>query len=220
MRSTKTAFPEYLIFNTLYINKFSLTFVYKINSIPTFVHMNNLEDRISSSVHTILYILENLGGKGDFHKIFKVMYFADQKHLTRYGSLISDDQYIAMKNGPVPSMAYDILKALRGQGMHSDDKDKFSKFFKLIDSYNIEAIEKPDLDELSESAVNCLNESINENANFDFDGLTEKSHDTAWDETNRDCEIPIELIAKAGGANDAMVNYINSTLENQFAKLL
>ena len=181
--------------------------------------MNNLEDRISSSVHTILYILNKIGGKGDFHKIFKVMYFADQKHLARYGSLITEDQYIAMKNGPVPSMAYDILKALRGQGMHSNDREKFSQFFKLIDSYNIETTINADLDELSEAAIKCLDESIDENAAFDFDKLTDKSHDAAWDVTNRDCEIPLEEIAKAGGANDAMVKYIHNTLENQYATL-
>lgn len=181
--------------------------------------MNNLEDRISSSVHTILYVLEKLGGKGDFHKIFKVMYFADQKHLTRYGSLITEDQYIAMKNGPVPSMAYDILKALRGQGLHSNDKEKFTQFFNLIDTYNIEAIKTADLDELSKSAIKCLDESINENSTFDFDSLTKKSHDAAWDETNSDCEIPLESIAKAGGANDAMVKYIQNTIENQYATL-
>jgi Protein of unknown function (DUF4065) len=45
------------------------------------------------------------------------MYFADHKHLSRYGSAITDDTYIAMANGPVPSMAYDILKSLRGEGL-------------------------------------------------------------------------------------------------------
>jgi hypothetical protein len=181
--------------------------------------MNNIEDRISNSVHTILYILEKLGGNGDFHKIFKIMYFADQKHLSRYGSIISEDQYIAMKNGPVPSMAYDILKALRGQGMHSSDKEKFEKFFKLIESYTVEAIQKPDLDELSESAVECLGEAINENKSFDFDSLTIKSHDKAWDASNRDCEIPIILIAEAGGANEEMLKYIDLSLQNKYAPL-
>jgi uncharacterized phage-associated protein len=179
--------------------------------------MNNLEDRISSSVHTILYILEKIGGKGDFHKIFKVMYFADQKHLTRYGSLITEDQYIAMKNGPVPSMAYDILKALRGQGLHSNDREKFNQYFKLIDNYNIESKIKPDHDELSDAAIKCLDESIIENQDFDFDKLTDKSHDSAWEVTTRDCEIQIVEIAKAGGANDALLNYINNSLENKYS---
>ena len=182
--------------------------------------MNKLEDRISSSVHTILYILHKIGGKGDFHKVFKVMYFADQKHLTRYGSFITEDQYIAMKNGPVPSMAYDILKALRGQGMHSTDREKFSNFFSLIDNYTIEANVPVDLDELSEASISCLEESINENAGFDFQKLTDKSHDAAWNSTISDCEIPIEEIAKAGGANEAMLKYIQDTLHIQHAPLI
>jgi uncharacterized phage-associated protein len=181
--------------------------------------MTTLEDRISSSIHTILYILHKIGGKGDLHKVFKVMYFADQKHLTRYGSFITEDQYIAMKNGPVPSMAYDILKALRGQGMHSNDREKFSKYFTLIDNYIIQATVPVDLDELSEASIACLEESINENAGFDFQKLTDKSHDAAWMSTISDCEIPIEEIAKAGGANEAMLKYIQDILHIQHATL-
>ena len=182
--------------------------------------MNALEDKISLSVHSVLYILDKLEGKGDFHKIFKILYFADQKHLTRYGSFFTDDQYVAMKNGPVPSMTYDILKALRGQGLHSNDQDKFRKFFNLIDTYNVEAKIKPDLDELSESAIQCLNESISENKKYNFDELTERSHDLAWDKTSRDYEMDMEYIAEAGGANPTMIEYIKTNIENQSAKLV
>jgi uncharacterized phage-associated protein len=182
--------------------------------------MLNVEERISLSVNTILYILNKLENGGDFHRVFKIMYFADQKHLAKYGSLITDDQYIAMKNGPVPSMAYDILKALRGEGLHVSDKDKFSKYFKLTGRYMVESVSIADLDELSESAINCLDESIVENSNYDFNGLTDKSHDDAWNSTTSDCEMKIESIAKAGGANDEMINYISVSLENQKAILV
>ena len=182
--------------------------------------MSALEDRILLSVHSVLYILEKLEGKGDFHKIFKILYFADQKHLTRYGSFFTDDQYVAMKNGPVPSMTYDILKALRGQGLHSNDQDKFRTYFNLIDTYNVEAKIKPDLDELSESAIKCLNESISENKKYNFDELTERSHDLAWDKTSRDCEMNVEYIAEAGVANPTMIEYIKTNIENQSAKLV
>jgi uncharacterized phage-associated protein len=182
--------------------------------------MISIEDRISSSVHTMLFVLEKLGGKADFHKIFKIMYFANQKHLARYGSLFNEDQFIAMKNGPVPSMSYDILKALRGQGLHSSDKERFEGYFKLLDYFTVEAKTNSDLEELSESAIGCLMESISENEKIDYDGLTAKSHDAAWDNTNRDGDMSIEDIAKAGGANNEMVKYIYTTLENHNAVVL
>ena len=53
----------------------------------------------------------------DIHRISKVLYFADQKHLTRYGRPIVGDTFIAMENGPVPSQTYDMVKAVRGDSL-------------------------------------------------------------------------------------------------------
>ena len=181
--------------------------------------MVKLEDKITTTINSILYIIQELGGKGDFHKIFKLLYFADQKHLTRYGSLISDDQYIAMNNGPVPSMAYDILKALRNEGLLAKLKNQVEPYFELISDYMIRAKVSPDLDELSESELSCINEAIKENKDLDFQELTRKSHDAAWEKASQDCEIKTDDIAEAGGANKYMIEYINHVRENQNAGL-
>jgi len=37
----------------------------------------------------------------DFHKIFKIIYFADRQHLADWGRPITGDTYIAMEAGPV-----------------------------------------------------------------------------------------------------------------------
>jgi uncharacterized phage-associated protein len=52
---------------------------------------------------TLLFILQQLNGQSDFIKILKVLYFATQKHLARYGRAIVEDDFIAMPKGPVPS---------------------------------------------------------------------------------------------------------------------
>ena len=36
------------------------------------------------ALQAILYVLSKLGGQSDMHKICKILYFADQKHLSRY----------------------------------------------------------------------------------------------------------------------------------------
>ena len=59
------------------------------------------------SLQAVLYVANRLERK-DFHKIFKVLYFADREHLTKYGRPITGDTYVAMEYGPVPSMIYDI----------------------------------------------------------------------------------------------------------------
>ncbi|MBP0020504.1 MAG: SocA family protein [Cyanobacteria bacterium SBLK] len=63
-------------------------------------------------IEAILYIIKH-GTEPTFLHISKVMYFADRKHLEKYGRFICGDRYIAMKNGPVPSGVYDLLKNVR-----------------------------------------------------------------------------------------------------------
>ncbi len=179
--------------------------------------MYSLKESIEVTVHLLLYILKQLGGNGDFHKIFKIMYFADQKHLAKYGSPISHDKYIAMQNGPVPSMAYDILKALRGEGLMAPLSGQFSPFFNLQNSFTIQALSEPDFESFSQSEIEVINSAIEENKKLGFKKLTDKSHDSAWKKAMKDFEIDIVDIAKAGGANSEMIKYINTHIENQLA---
>lgn len=67
-----------------------------------------------AAVNALLFVLSELGGKSDMHKLCKILYFADQRHLSLYGRSITGDTYIAMQYGPVPSNVDDILKAVRG----------------------------------------------------------------------------------------------------------
>lgn len=43
-------------------------------------------------------------------KVAKLLYFADKRHLLAHGRPIIGDTYFGMKDGPVPSVAYRILK--------------------------------------------------------------------------------------------------------------
>lgn len=181
--------------------------------------MIDLKDSIENTVHTVLYILKQLGGKADLHKVFKIMYFADQRHLLRFGSTISSDTYIAMANGPVPSITYDILKALRGEGLLIDKKANFEPYFKLEKRSIVSGIMDPDLDCLSKSEIQVLNEAIYENKDLDFSSLTEKSHDFAWNQALSNGEMDLRNIAKAVGADDDMLRYIGFNIENSFSTL-
>lgn len=178
------------------------------------------EEKVAITVNTLLYTIIQLGGTCDFHKVFKILYFADQKHLAMYGSAITEDTYVAMGNGPVPSMAYDILKSLRGQGLFTSLKDQFEPYFKLLNSYTVRAKVSPDLDYLSESEMMCINSSIKENQNLTFKDLTSKSHDAAWHkgaEAVSNSEMDILDIASCGGAKKDMIEYIKENIENRCA---
>ncbi len=54
------------------------------------------------SICSMLYICNMLGGEWDKYSLLKILYFAEQKHLVKYGRPITGDNIIAMDFGPVP----------------------------------------------------------------------------------------------------------------------
>ncbi len=157
------------------------------------------------TVSVILYILKKIGGKCDYHKLFKIMYYADQKHMVKYGRPVIGDSYVAMPNGPVPSITYDGVKAVKNPKRYNFPL--FASNFRN-EGYSIVSKNEPDMDELSKSDINCLEASIKENSILSFDDLTTKSHAYAYNRVNKDSAMSTLDIAQEGGANVEMRNYI------------
>jgi len=179
--------------------------------------MNSQSEKIEITVNTLLYIIKKLNGSGDFHKVFKLLYFADQKHLVKYGSAITEDSYIAMNYGPVPSLAYDILKSLRDSKPVDTIYGDVGSCFEILDKSIVHAKKEPDLDYLSVSEMACIDEAIDECKSLSFGGRTGKSHDKAWKATKRHGEMRLLDIASAAGAKKGMIAYIQESLENEKA---
>lgn len=165
-------------------------------------------------IHSILYVLEQTGPI-DIHKLAKILYFADKSHLGTYGRMITGEDYIAMKYGPVPSFTYDIYKYLRGVGLPYKELEIISKYIEFKKPHSLSSLVSPDMDELSKSDVKCLNESIENNKNKTFEELVNTSHDSAWDSATRDLPIDFIEIAKASTDDSGMLDYISESLENQ-----
>lgn len=168
------------------------------------------------------YIIQNLE-TADFLRVFKVLYFAEQKHLVRFGRPIVGDNYIAMKHGPVPSNIYNELgKIENGIGKMIDNLMKnnvsFSDYFEVKNNNEGKSIFSKinlDFDAISLSELTCLDESLEENKKLSFNQLSNKSHDYAWKKANVNDEMDILDIAKSGGASPDMLNYISIIAENQ-----
>ena len=110
----------------------------------------------------VLYILsKNENTLGRIH-LCKILYFANQKHLARYGRNIIEDTFYNMKNGPVPTKLYDLIKS------NIESGGKYDTVLKAIsiDGHNVIAQEEYDELDLSETDIECLNESFEENINF------------------------------------------------------
>jgi len=164
-----------------------------------------------------LYIVQRLKNyhkrPPDLHQIFKTLYFADQKHLVRYGRPILGDHYIAMEHGPVPSKIYDWVKAVRGDSFFPPTQDLLNDF--AVDNRFVFPKREADLNELSESEVECLDESFEENKDLSFDELKKKSHDEAYHRALKNDIIHYRDIARAGGADRDTIELIRLNAENE-----
>ena len=161
-----------------------------------------------------LYVLQKMG-KISKHHLSKVLYVADKFHIAKYGRSLTGDVYIAMNNGPVPSMIYDFIKLVEGK----TDGAYIAKYAKYIPEFigfrpphEVFAKKDPDLDFLSKSAIDALNEGIATVGPMSFGQRTDFTHDSAWKSTPRNQKISIVDMARAAGANDAMVEYIKATM--------
>lgn len=171
---------------------------------------------IKASINGALYIIEKLGRNTDFHELFKILYFADRKHTALYGKPITGDTYTAMNYGPVPSTLYDILKYLRGGSSFFVPRQDSIDLIKLlsVNQYFVASNGRPDMDSLSESAIEILDSSIEANKQKNFNQRTTDSHDAAYDKVNLNDEISYIDMAEAEGITEDMKKYIRSNIEN------
>lgn len=169
------------------------------------------------SIQAILYVAQHIGERKDIHKISKILYFADQEHLSRYGRSITGDTYIAMDYGPVPSKIEDIFKAVRGVSFFSDFAKKIKQYFDFKNKYCLDIKKEANLDYLSESDIECLDHAIGKCKNLSFDELTKLSHDIAWNNTKRDRAMSVKDILREVGDSEEYVDYIAHKLKEEEA---
>lgn len=155
------------------------------------------------------------------HKLCKILYFADQRHLSQYGRSITGDTYIAMQFGPVPSCVDDIFKALRGDSFFSSvpEIEQLKRCMVFENRFIVRALQEPDMDELSVSDVECLDYAIGICKDKSFSQLTEFSHGLAWSNTQRDRAISVKDILREVGDEEAYVEYVADNLKTHAAFL-
>jgi uncharacterized phage-associated protein len=145
------------------------------------------------AVEVVLYIA-NRAPIRDVYHVLKLLYFADKAHLERYGRFICGDNYVAMKSGAVPSGTYDIIKDIRGDGIHSFTEHA-RHAFTLQDEVIISPLRHADTTILSESDIECLDESIEKYGSLSGAELKRHSHDEAYKAADENDFIDVEKIA-------------------------
>ena len=159
------------------------------------------------ALNALLYVANRVQRK-DFHKIFKIIYFADRQHLADWGRPITGDTYIAMEAGPVPSRLYDMLKIVRGDSYYSDTEG-LGRYFQIENWMYIHPLQDADLNKLSANEQEALSEAIAKYSKLSFDEIKEKSHDVAWRSTAREFSISWDNIALEAGLNGEELECVN-----------
>ena len=127
------------------------------------------------------------------YDIVKSLFLADKAHLNRYGRPITFDNYFAMKDGPVPNLAYNLLKRdnyslrrlrIKEVPWTSTLAPKISENAKFFSSK--EGQDNPE-DHLSDSDMEELRNALAKVKRLGFKQVRKLTHDDpayvdAWDE--------------------------------------
>jgi len=150
------------------------------------------------ALELVLYIARRLRYP-TLHSVSKVLYFADREHLSRYGSLLSGDNYAAMRHGPVPSAIYNLMKAAAGRLeplLPPQFYELVGRSLRVEGKHRITPLREANFDLLSASQRECLDISIKVNGKLSFAKLTRKSHDPAWKSADENDLIDVKAIAR------------------------
>lgn len=163
----------------------------------------------------VLYILNKTNGL-DYYHMFKVIYFANVAHLTKYGFSMVADDFCALPDGPVPSALYNCIK-----GDHLCDKELKdmldSSIYKGADDayYMLQAKRDADNEYLSKADIEVLDKSISDNLKLSYGDLRAKSHGKEWQrafsQSGRKVMDTVGM-AKDGNASKDMIEYIKENL--------
>lgn len=166
----------------------------------------NREKMLSS----VLFILHELGGRTDWHSLHKILYIADKKSLVDRGKMISDNTYVRMPWGPVPSELDYLLEALRCDGAQTTYFGRpVSSILKTEGNNHVIALEAPDTRFLSRFNIECLQYGLEVCKGLDFGERTRITHDFAWDQAQKNgVALVKQNIAIAGGAQQDCLDYI------------
>lgn len=169
----------------------------------------------------LLYILKKMpDGSRDVYHIVKTAFYAQKNHFVKYALPLYNDNISALPFGPVPSTIYNILRVSRGDSTPYKycDYHVLSRISAVI-AYQDESfstIEQPDIECLSKSNIECLDEAIKEVSGMKFDELMYATHGDEWTRAfNNPSNHNMDNIniAKENGASDEALQYLAESLD-------
>ena len=125
------------------------------------------------ATQTLNYFTLKAGGKINKMKALKLTFLADRYHLRKYGRLTTNDCYVAMKYGPVPSTLMDIAE----EDVNRTIKAYASRYIKATDNgRQIQSVSSVDIGFFSDSDIEALDFAWNNFGHRDKWDLSDFTH--------------------------------------------
>ena len=159
----------------------------------------------TKAVETILYLAQKVSDP-DIYGICKLLYLVDKTSLEKYGRFIFGESYFAMKEGPTPSNVYDLLKQVAQAPVYG----------LKVEGNQVIPLRNPDLDYLSESDIECLDQIISVYGKVPNWLRAIDVHDDAWQESwhkrgrKRSVRMPIESIVELLTDSVDLADYLSN----------
>lgn len=115
----------------------------------------------------------------NYMKLIKLTFFADRYHIRNYGYLFTLDAYYALKNGPIPSLTFDLLKRNNLElftDLSEEEKCYINNTIETVGMYEVHIHEKGESN-LSPSEKEALEFTIENFSKFSPFELADLTHD-------------------------------------------
>jgi len=174
---------------------------------------------VNKAIAAIALLVQETGAS--MYSVMKMLYLADKAHLEQHGRFITGDHYVAMKQGPVPSTAYNMIKHVRGEEKRREG-DEIALQFLACDTqtHAITIKSMPDFDELSQSDIECLKEIAGIYRRVGKWAVRDMSHDDAWKKAwrpnrafqlfRKSVSMPMEAIAAEVDETGELLTYLRN----------
>lgn len=166
------------------------------------------------ALEVILYVSSKVE---PMYHIGKIIYFANRYHLEDYGRFVVGDEIIAMKNGPVLSSVYDMIKLVKN-GYNSyknfQDEQKILDSLLYVGRESSGELDKlipkrpAELQYLSQSDINSLDKAIENIKDLTFRELERFSHDALYYSAKLNDEISFEDVVRYSKNSKELFEYL------------
>lgn len=168
----------------------------------------NKSYKLKSTTQAAAHLLSLAGNTMPYLKLMKLLYLADRESFLQTECAISGDRYVSMKNGPVLSQTYDLIKGV---------SDNFGYWQKHIETrgYTVRLIDKPGKGDLSPLDMDILQGIYQKYGHLNRWDLVNLTHQLPeWEDPGSSSRpIRLEKLLAALGFDQQSIQRICTTLE-------